>query len=100
MGVSVRMRPRLISRAERVESRRGEIYAPYEEKQQAFLEFVLGEYVRVGVEELDLSKLAGLLQLKYGNVNDAIEQLGEIPLIRETFVGFQRELYLREEMKW
>ena len=89
-----------ISRAERVESRRGEIYAPYEEKQQAFLEFVLGEYVRVGVEELDLSKLAGLLQLKYGNVNDAIEQLGEIPLIRETFVGFQRELYLREEMKW
>jgi len=85
-----------ISREERVDSRKGEILPRYEERQRAFLEFVLGEYVRVGVEELDLSKLAGLLQLKYGNVNDAAEQLGGIPQIRDTFVGFQQYLYARE----
>ncbi|PLX87897.1 MAG: restriction endonuclease subunit R [Desulfuromonas sp.] len=86
-----------ISRGERVEAHKGEILARHHDKQQAFLEFVLGEYVRVGVEELELSKLAGLLELKYGNVNDAAEQLGGIPLIRETFVGFQRHLYGRVE---
>ncbi|SHJ67682.1 type I restriction enzyme, R subunit [Malonomonas rubra DSM 5091] len=84
-----------ISREERVEAHKNEIYTKYEEKQQAFLEFVLGEYVRVGVGELEIAKLAGLLELKYGNVNDAAAQLGGIPQIRETFVGFQRHLYAR-----
>jgi type I restriction enzyme R subunit len=82
-----------ISREERVEAHRSEIYTKYEDKQRSFLEFVLGEYVRVGVEELDISKLAGLLELKYGNVNDAAEKLGDIPQIRDIFVGFQRHLY-------
>lgn len=84
-----------ISREERVEAHKNEIYTKYEDKQQAFLEFVLGEYVRVGVEELDVAKLAGLLELKYGNVNDAAEQLGGTARIREMFVGFQRHLYAR-----
>lgn len=86
-----------ISREERVEAHKGEIYTKYEDKQKVFLEFVLGEYVRVGVEELDIAKLAGLLELKYGNVNDAAEQLGGIPQIREMFVGFQRHLYARRD---
>jgi type I restriction enzyme R subunit len=82
-----------ISREERVAAHKKEIYTNYEDKQQAFLEFVLGEYVRVGVEELDVAKLAGLLELKYGSTYEAAEQLGGIPQIRETFVGFQRHLY-------
>jgi len=82
-----------ISREERVAAHKKEIYTNYEDKQQAFLEFVLGEYVRVGVEELDVAKLAGLLELKYGNVYDAAEQLGGISQIREAFVGFQKHLY-------
>jgi type I restriction enzyme R subunit len=82
-----------ISREDRVAAHRGEILTKHEDKQRAFLEFVLGEYVRVGVEELDTAKLSSLLELKYGNVYDAAEQLGGIPLIRETFVGFQRHLY-------
>jgi len=36
-----------------------------------------------------------LLELKYGNVNDAADQLGGIPVIRETLVGFQEVLYAR-----
>jgi type I restriction enzyme, R subunit len=88
-----------ISRQERVEQHKNEILADHEEKQQAFLEFILGEYVKEGVGELDMTKLPGLLELKYGNVNDAAAQLGGIPLIRETFVGFQRHLYLKENMQ-
>jgi type I restriction enzyme R subunit len=84
-----------ISREERVDSHKGEILPRYEDRQQAFLEFVLGEYVKEGVGELDLSKLAGLLALKYGNVNDAAAQLGGIQMIRDTFVGFQQYLYAK-----
>lgn len=82
-----------ISREERVAAHKSEIYTKYEDKQRSFLEFVLGEYVRVGVEELDVAKLPSLLELNYGSTYEAAEQLGGIPQIRETFVGFQRHLY-------
>ena len=85
-----------ISRAERVQSHRTKILSHYKGKQQAFLEFVLGEYVKEGVGELDVSKLPGLLELKYGNAYDAAEQLGGPQMIREAFVGFQRYLYEAE----
>jgi type I restriction enzyme, R subunit len=42
-----------ITRSERVETRKGEIFARYDGKLQAFLDFVLAQYVRQGVEELD-----------------------------------------------
>ena len=86
-----------ISREERVDTHKGEILTNQEERQQAFLEFVLGEYIKEGVGELDLAKLPGLLELKYGNAYDAAEQLGGAQLIRETFVGFQKHLYVRED---
>ena len=88
-----------ISRQERVEAHREEILTGHEEKQQAFLEFVLGEYIREGVEELDPAKLPGLLELKYGNTYEATEQLGNVSMIRETFVGFQGYLYAQPEEK-
>jgi type I restriction enzyme R subunit len=75
------------------------ILTHYKDKQQAFLEFVLGEYVKEGVGELELSKLSGLLELKYGNTYDAAEQLGGASVIRETFVGFQRHLYAKEDVE-
>ena len=87
-----------ISREERVESHKNEIYTRYEDKQRTFLEFVLGEYVKEGVGELDLVKLPGLLELKYGNTYDAADQLGGAQMIRETFVGFQRHLYAKDEL--
>jgi type I restriction enzyme R subunit len=82
-----------ISREERVGARKSMILSSYDEKLQAFLDFVLAEYVREGVGELDQSKLAPLLQLKYRAVGDAAAELGGIPAIREAFVGFQRYLY-------
>jgi type I restriction enzyme, R subunit len=82
-----------ITRSERVAMRKRSIFDHYEPKLQAFLDFVLAQYVDQGVAELDQEKLSDLLQLKYQSVPDAIDQLGEVPKIRDTFVGFQRYLY-------
>ena len=82
-----------ITRSERVESRRNDIIKRYEPKLQAFLDFVLTQYVQQGVQETDQDKLGDLLVLKYHSVPDAADQLGGVPVIRETFIGFQRYLY-------
>jgi type I restriction enzyme R subunit len=57
-------------------------------KQQAFLDFVLQQYVQSGIDELDDIKLPRLLELKYHAIADAKHELGDIKSIRETFVGF------------
>ena len=65
----------------------------YNQKQQEFLNFVLEQYVKEGVDELDDSKLPNLLELKYKAIADAKRELGDIKSIRETFIGFQEHLY-------
>jgi len=63
-------------------------------KQQAFLDFVLQQYVSVGVEELDRDKLTPLLRLRYHNsMADAVADLGSPEQIGEAVTGFQRYLY-------
>ena len=64
------------------------------DKQQAFVEFVLGQYVQRGVDELDDAKIKDLLKLKYNNaIADALADLGRPDQVRSVFVGFQRHLY-------
>ncbi|MDC7999694.1 DEAD/DEAH box helicase family protein [Aequorivita todarodis] len=65
----------------------------YNPAQQEFLNFVLDQYVKTGVEELDESKLSNLLVLKYHAITDAKNELGSIPEIRNAFIGFQSHLY-------
>jgi len=65
----------------------------YDPKQQEFLNFVLSQYVEQGVDELDDTKLGDLLVLKYNAIGDAKKELGDIPSIRNTFIGFQTYLY-------
>jgi type I restriction enzyme, R subunit len=84
-----------ITRQERVDTHKDAILSKYDEKLQAFLDFVLNEYVKEGVQELDDAKLPHLLQLKYGGMSDAAEKLGSVAEIREAFVGFQLHLYSR-----
>ena len=67
----------------------------YEPKQQAFLDFVLQQYIDEGVGELDDQKLPDLLNLKYQSIADAKQELGEIKTIRSTFIDFQKYLYER-----
>ena len=68
-------------------------FVTYDMKQQEFLNFVLSQYVKQGVDELDDSKIWDLLILKYHALADAKKELGDIASIRNTFVGFQTYLY-------
>jgi type I restriction enzyme, R subunit len=82
-----------ITRQERVDMHKDSILSQYDERLQVFLDFVLSQYVKEGVGELDKLKLPHLLTLKYKSTNDATDQLGNAVKIREAFVGFQRYLY-------
>ena len=63
------------------------------DKQQAFVDFVLAQYVKQGVDELDQEKLSPLLRLKYRALPDAFAELGKPDQIRRVFVDFQKYLY-------
>ena len=82
-----------VTRAERVETHRADIFKGRDYRQQEFLNFVLGHYVARGVEELDTAKLPQLIELKYHSVGDAVAELGPPDNIREVFVEFQQYLY-------
>ena len=82
-----------ITRMERVDTHKAKIFPHYDYKQKEFIDFVLVQYVKEGVDELATDKLTDLLELKYHNVNDAVAELGAPANIREVFVGFQKYLY-------
>ena len=83
-----------LTREDRAAKARARIGAHFNNKQQAFLDFVLSHYVRVGVEELDQEKLTPLLRLKYhDSIADAVADLGKPEEIGKVFVGFQKYLY-------
>jgi type I restriction enzyme R subunit len=84
--------PRL-TRQERADRARPSIQTSFGEKQRAFLDFVLSQYVAEGFEELDKDKLAPLLTLRYGALSDAFLELGAPPDVGKMFVGFQQYLY-------
>lgn len=82
-----------ISRAERVESRKGMVLGGYEGELAAFLDFVLGQYVVQGVEELDGDKLPRLLELKYPSASEGAAAMGGTKAVRAAFTGFQSGLF-------
>ncbi|MFH1865754.1 MAG: type I restriction-modification enzyme R subunit C-terminal domain-containing protein, partial [Candidatus Eisenbacteria bacterium] len=86
-----------ITREERVSTHKRQIFEDYGDKQREFLDFVLEQYVKQGVGELDQEKLPHLLELKYHAVADAVAVLGNVTNVREMFVGFQEHLYARAE---
>ena len=83
-----------LSREERAARAQMAINTHFTDKQQTFLQFVLAQYVKVGVDELAVEKLSLLLLLKYDNaIADALKDLGKPDQIRQVFVGFQQYLY-------
>ena len=82
-----------VKRAERAATHRTSILSRYDAKQQAFLDFVLSQYVAEGEDELGTDKLPDLLDLKYGSPSDAVREVGSVADIRSTFIGFQKGLY-------
>lgn len=82
------------TRAKRADQARAEAHEHFNDRQQAFIDFVLSQYVTQGVDELDADKLTPLLRLKYKNaISDAVTDLGGTVEIRTMFAGFQKYLY-------
>ena len=86
-----------MTRGDRVIAHKSLIFSRYIGKQQEFLDFVLNQYIKEGVSELDQSKLPQLLELKYHAVRDAVIELGNIPTIKQVFIEFQQYLYSQNE---
>jgi len=83
-----------LTREERAARATLEIHTHFDNKQQAFLDFVLAHYVKEGVAELNQDNLSPLLKLKYNNaIADAIADLGQPDRIKDTFADFQKYLY-------
>ncbi len=84
------------TREERAARAKLSISTAFNSRQQVFLDFVLSQYVKVGVDELASEKLTPLLRLKYHNaISDALADLGTTEDISRAFTGFQRYLYER-----
>ncbi len=83
-----------LSREERAARAQLSFDRHFNDKQRSFLDFVLAQYVKVGVDELALEKLSPLLKLKYHNsIPDAVADLGKPQEISRIFVDFQQYLY-------
>ena len=82
-----------VTREERVASYYQRTDDQHDEKLQGFLNFVLKQYVKEGVGELDTAKLSKLVKAKYYSVADAETQLGNMSAIRTAFTQFQVHLY-------
>ena len=83
-----------LTREERAQKAKILISTHFNSKQQVFLDFVLSQYVKVGVDELAQEKLSPLLKLKYHNaIADAVADLGRPEEIGKVFSGFQKYLY-------
>ncbi len=82
-----------ITRLERVERAEKKIHSQLDDNQKDFIDFVLSRYVEGGVEELDDNVLSKHLKLKYKEIYDAENALGDLDLVKNTFIEFQKNLY-------
>jgi type I restriction enzyme, R subunit len=83
-----------VPRATRAVTARAASSREFTYKEVEFIDFVLAQYVKQGVDELDQEKLSLLLKLRYQNaIADAVSDLGKPEYIRNVFVGFQKHLY-------
>ena len=64
-----------------------------DERLQMFLDFVLGQYIAHGVDELDDQRLGQLLSLRYHTTADARRELGDLAAVRSAFLSAQRRLF-------
>jgi type I restriction enzyme R subunit len=81
------------TRADRAGRVRAEEIAAHDAEMRAFLEQVLGHYVKDGVGELDPDRLGGLIKARYGSTRDAKVRLGDMAMVKKAFVDLQHALY-------
>ncbi|WP_339794447.1 type I restriction-modification enzyme R subunit C-terminal domain-containing protein [uncultured Imperialibacter sp.] len=82
-----------ITREARVAAAQATIFALLNEKQKEFIDFVLTKYIESGVEEFNQEKLPTLITNKYQSFEDASAVLGELSIVKDLFIQFQKRLY-------
>lgn len=83
----------MLSRMERVDKSKVVIFNNFESRQHAFIKFVLDQYIKNDVAELDDERISSLIRLKYGTSLNATQEIGDLSNIRNVFCDFQRFLY-------
>ena len=81
------------TRAERAEHGAEAIGQEYGPKLAEFLNYILGQYVETGVEDLDRAKLPDYVKIKFGTFAEGAAALGGVDKVLDSFVGFQKHLY-------
>ncbi|GIS23033.1 MAG: hypothetical protein CM15mP123_09350 [Gammaproteobacteria bacterium] len=61
-----------------------------------FIDYVLNNYIKDGIDELDDRKLGTIITNKYESNIDAERELGDLDTIRDVFVKFQKHLYFKK----
>ncbi len=82
-----------VPRKLRVETNKSKILNLLNENEREFVEYILRNYIDVGEDELDVSKLSTVIRAKYGSISAAQEKLGTAQNIQKTFIDFQQYLY-------
>lgn len=83
-----------IERSERVK-KTTDFVASLTPEQQDFVDYIINLYLKEGVEELGMDKLPTIMQMKYGSIQDGMSKLGGVTIAKNTFVNFQKSLYLQ-----
>jgi type I restriction enzyme R subunit len=82
-----------MTRAERAKAAEATINALLDDYQKEFISFVLSNYIKTGVDELEQEKLPILLINKFQSLEDAKNVLGDAANISKLFIDFQAYLY-------
>lgn len=85
-----------VTRTKRASVSRSIMESGIEGKQLEFIDFLVTQYIESGVGELEESKLETLLEIKYSDVFNAVQILGQgdVAKVRKLFLDFQKNLYL------
>ena len=85
-----------VTRAHRAAGAKSNIHTMLNETQREFVDYVLRNYVQIGIDELDIGKLSTVLSAKYGSTHAAQQELGTLQEIQSTFIDFQKHLYTED----
>ena len=85
-----------VTRAHRAAGAQSNIHTMLNETQREFVDYVLRNYVQIGIDELDIGKLSTVLSAKYGSTHAAQQELGTLQEIQSTFIDFQKHLYTED----
>jgi type I restriction enzyme, R subunit len=82
-----------VTRAGRAALVRAAAAAEVTDKRQTFVDFVLPQHVKQGVNELHQPRLSPRMQLKYRAVSDVFADPGKRDQVGQSFLGFRQHLH-------